>query len=191
MFADGLCERWMILDKSALEDSCGHCVKKVEVLRSSEKDEAHTVTSHLGTSSSYPIVYIKDGLEDEDLVYSSSYETFWDEALDIGGANVFIRNSGTNTLTQTNSQKHTKNIFNCRRMFWELGRWRKPVLGVFGEILKQFHLSRSSMVYSSFRNYRCQFQDFNSCSAAAGGQSLDGRLPGSLLTCWDNSTSGK
>ena len=153
MFADGLCERWMIVDKSALEDSCWRCVKKVEVLRSSEKDEAHTVTSHLGTYSSYPIVYIKDGLEDEDLVYSSSYETFWDEALDIGGANVFIRNSGTNTLTQTNSQKHTKNIFNCRRMFWELGRWRKPVLGVFGEILKQFHLSRSSIDCSSFRNY--------------------------------------
>ena len=99
------------MDKSALEDSCWRCVKKVEVLRSSEKDEAHTVTSHLGTSSSYPILYIKDGLEDEDLVYSSSYETFWDDALDIGGANVFIRNSGTNTLTQTNSQKHTKKHF--------------------------------------------------------------------------------
>ena len=123
MFADGLCERWMILDKSALEDSCGHCVKKVEVLRSSEKDEAHTVTSHLGTFSSYPIVYIKDGLEDEDLVYSSGYEKwiFWDEALESGGANVFIRNSGTNTLTQTNAQKHIRKTFQLQANV--LGTW--------------------------------------------------------------------
>ena len=97
MFADGLCDRWIIVDKSVLEDPCDEyeyeCEKKVEVLRSSEKDEAHLVTFELG-SLYMPNVYVKDGLKDEDRIYSSSYETFWDEALEKAGANVFLRNSG-------------------------------------------------------------------------------------------------
>ena len=76
MFADGLCERWIIVDKSVLEDSCWRCERKVEVLRSSEEDKAHSVTFELGWSYVRPIVYVKDGLKDEDRIYSSSYEMF-------------------------------------------------------------------------------------------------------------------
>ena len=94
MFADGLCERWIVVDKSVLEDPCYECEKKVDVLRSSEKDETHSVTFELGTMWSVPNVYVKDGLKDEDRIYSSSYEMFWEEALERGGANVFIRNAG-------------------------------------------------------------------------------------------------
>ena len=94
MFADGLCDRWVIVDKSVLEDPCSECEKKVEVLRSSEKDEAHLVTFELGSWWTVPNVYVKDGLKDEDRIYSSSNEMFWDEALEKAGANVFLRNSG-------------------------------------------------------------------------------------------------
>ena len=94
MFADGLCERWIIVDKSVLEDPCWRCESKVEVLRSSEEDKAHSVTFELGWSYVRPIVYVKDGLKDEDRIYSSSYEMFWEDALEQAGANVFIRNSG-------------------------------------------------------------------------------------------------
>ena len=94
MFADGLCERWIVVDKAVLEDPCYDCEKKVEVLRSSEKDEAHLVTFELGSRWRVPNVYVKDGLNDEDRIYSSSYKKFSDEALENGGANVFLRNSG-------------------------------------------------------------------------------------------------
>ena len=94
MFADGLCDRWIIVDKAVLDDPCYECEKEVEVLRSSEKDEAHFVTFELGSGWSVPNVYVKDGLKDEDRIYSSSFNTFWDEALEKGGANVFLRNSG-------------------------------------------------------------------------------------------------
>ena len=94
MFADGLCERWIIVDKAVLQDPCYECEKEVEVLRSSEKDEAHLVTFELGSGWSVPNVYVKDGLKDEDRIYSSSYEQFSDEALENGGADVFLRNTG-------------------------------------------------------------------------------------------------
>ena len=94
MFADGLCDRWIIVDKAVLKDPCYDCEKEVEVLRSSEKDEAHLVTFELGSGWGVPNVYVKDGLKDEDRIYSSSYEQFSDEALENGGANVFLRNTG-------------------------------------------------------------------------------------------------
>ena len=111
MFADGLCERWMMMDKTVLEDpACEECDKVVEVLISSEQQEPHQVTIRVGTSPWLPRVYLKEGQEREDKIYSGGkveeywssysssyynyYDYFWNEILEMAGANVFIRNSG-------------------------------------------------------------------------------------------------
>ena len=82
------------MDKAVLKDACYVCEEEVEVLRRSEKDEKHHVTFELGSGRGVPNVYVKDGLKDEDRIFSNSYEQFSDEALENGGANVFLRNTG-------------------------------------------------------------------------------------------------
>ena len=99
------------MDKTVLEDpACEECDKVVEVLTSSEQQEPHQVTIRVGTSPWLPRVYLKEGQEREDKIYSGGkveerwsssysyyynyYDYFWNEILEKAGANVFIRNSG-------------------------------------------------------------------------------------------------
>ena len=99
------------MDKSVLQDpACEECDKMVEVLTSSEQQEPHQVTIRVGTSPWLPRVYLKEGQERKDKIYSGGkveeywssysssyynyYDYFWNEILEKAGANVFIRNSG-------------------------------------------------------------------------------------------------
>ena len=99
------------MDKTVFEDpACEECDKVVEVLTSSEQQEPHTVTIRVGTSPWLPRVFLKEGQEREDKIYSGGkveeywsseysyfynyYDYFWNEILEMAGANVFIRNSG-------------------------------------------------------------------------------------------------
>ena len=99
------------MDKSVLEDpACEECDKVVEVLTSSEQQEPHQVTIRVGTSPWLPRVFLKEGQEREDKIYSGGkveeywssytssyynyYDYFWNEILETAGANVFIRTSG-------------------------------------------------------------------------------------------------
>ena len=97
MFADGLCQRWMMMDKTVLEDPACifQCEKKVEVLSSSEEQDPHQVTIEVGTYGYLPRVYLKEGQMSRDRIYTGSdYSSFFHDALDFGGANVFVRRTG-------------------------------------------------------------------------------------------------
>ena len=91
MFADGTCSKWLIADKSAILEFSG--TESRNVLRSSEDDGEHKVTFKRDGESSSPHIYVKEGMQEEDLIYAGKGDYNYDGLIK-GGGNVFIRRAG-------------------------------------------------------------------------------------------------